>query len=321
MGWGVTMGRHVVVGRGAVGNAVAQELLRHGHEVAQVSRRGGAVPGARPVAQDATDGPALATLSAGAQALYNCANPPYDQWTVAWPPIAAALLHAARVSGAGLVTMGNLYPYGPVDRPMTEDLPDTATGPKARVRAAMWREALALHRAGELRATEARASDFYGPEVVDTGLLASRAVPLLLRGKRVRVLGDPDAPHTFSYVPDVARTLAVLGTDDRSWGRLWHVPSAAPVSQRDALTRMAELGGAPAARVSRLPDVVLTVAGVVVPLLRELRETAYQRTRTYELDSSAAQAAFGLAPTPLEDGLAATIAWWRGKESGSAVAV
>ena len=315
------MGTHVVVGRGPVGNGVAAELLRHGHEVVQVSRRGGAVPGARPAAQDAGNGPALAVLSAGADALYNCANPPYDQWTTAWPPIAAALLHASRESGAGLVTMGNLYPYGPVDRPMTEDLLDVGTGRKARVRAAMWSEALARHRAGELRATEARASDFYGPGVVDTGLLAARAVLSLLSGKRVRVLGDPDVPHTFSYVPDVARTLAVLGTDDRSWGRLWHVPSAEPVSQRQALVRMAELAGAPAARVSRLPDVVLRVAGVAVPLLRELQETAYQRTRPYVLDSSAAQAMFGLIPTPLDEGLAATAVWWRGNGSSKSVAV
>jgi len=305
------MGRHVVVGRGAVGNGVARELLRLGHQVMQVSRRGGAVTGARPVSQDAADGAALAALATGADALYNCVNPPYDQWVTAWPPISQALLTAAERSGAGLVTMGNLYPYGPVDVPMTEDLPDAGTGTKARVRAAMWRDALALQRAGRARATEARASDFYGPEVVDTGLLASRAVPALLKGKKVRVLGDPDAPHTFIYIRDVARTLAGLGTDDRSWGRLWHVPSAEPVTQRQALTRMAELTGAPAAKVGRLPDPALKVLGLAMPVLRELQETAYQRTRPYVLDSTAATATFGITATPLQDGLAATVAWWR----------
>ena len=132
------MGRHVVVGGGAVGNGVARELLLAGHEVTQVSRRGGAVPGARPMAQDAGNGPALAALTTGADALYNCVNPPYDKWVTDWPPVAAAMLHAAEQSGAGLVTMGNLYPYGPVDAPMTEALPDVGTGTKARVRAAMW---------------------------------------------------------------------------------------------------------------------------------------------------------------------------------------
>ena len=138
----------------------------------------------------------------------------------------------------------------------------------------------------------------------------------LLRGKKVRVLGDPDAPHTFSYVPNVARALAVLGTDERSWGRLWHVPSAEPVTQRQALTRMAELAQAPAAKVGRLPDPALRVLGLAVPMLRELQETAYQRTRPYVLDSTAATATFGITATPLDEGLAATVAWWRGR-SGS----
>jgi len=142
----------------------------------------------------------------------------------------------------------------------------------------LWRGALALHRAGRVRATEARASDFYGPEVVDTCLLALRAVPAL-KGKKVRVLGDPDAPPTLTYIPYVARTLAVLGTDDRSWGRLWHLPSAEPVTHRRALTRMAELTGAPTANVGRLPDPALKVLGPAMPVLRELQETAYQRTR------------------------------------------
>ncbi len=311
------MGMHVVVGRGSVGNAVARELLILGHDVTQVSRRGGAVPGARPVSQDAADGTALTIVAADADALYNCVNPPYDQWATAWPPVAKAMLAAAERSGAGLVTMGNLYPYGPVDVPMTEDLPDVGTGPKARVRAAMWHDALVLHRAGRIRATEARASDFYGPDVVDTGLLASRAVPALLKGKKVRVLGDPDAPHTFSYVPDVARTLAILGTDARSWGRLWHVPSAEPVTQRQALTQMAELAHAPVARVGRIPDVAVKVLGLAVPMMRELQETAYQRTRPYVLDSSAATATFGITATPLAEGLATTVAWWKGRTPSS----
>lgn len=47
-------------------------------------------------------------------------------------------------------------------------------------------------------------------------------------------------------------------------------------------------------------------------LLRELQETAYQRTRPYGLNSSAGQAMFGLTPTSLDEGLAATAAWWLG---------
>ena len=56
-------------------------------------------------------------------------------------------------------------------------------------------------------------------------------------------------------------------------------------------------------------------------LLRELQETAYQRSRPYVLDSSAPQAMFGLTPTPLDEGLAATAVWWRGNGSSKSIAV
>ena len=41
--------------------------------------------------------------------------------------------------------------------------------------------------------------------------------------------------------------------------------------------------------------------GLAWPLMRELRETEYQFRDDFVMDSSAAQAAFGLKPTPWEE--------------------
>ena len=135
-----------------------------------------------------------------------------------------------------------------------------------------------------------------------------RNVDRLLAGRKVRVLGDPDAPHSWTYVPDVGRTLAVLGTDERAWGRPWHVPTAPAVTQRELAARFCAVAGAPPARrwpPSRGP---LTAVGVVSPQIRELKETRYQFDRPFLLDSSACTATFGIRPTPLDDGLAAVAA-------------
>ncbi len=59
-------------------------------------------------------------------------------------------------------------------------------------------------------------------------------------------------------------------------------------------------------KVKSMPHVLLSVGGVVVPVLRELRETEYQFTAPYVLDSSAIEAAFGLAPTPWHEVCRAT---------------
>src|SRR4051794_22534219 len=155
---------HVVVGAGAVGTRTATLLADRGHRVRILSRSGAGPddPRVERVSADAADAGRLADLSRGATAIYNAVNPPYHRWPRDWPPIAAALLGAAEREGAVLATVSNLYGYGPVDGPMTEDLPLAASGPKGRTRAAMWHDALASHAAGRIRATEVRPSSYLG---------------------------------------------------------------------------------------------------------------------------------------------------------------
>jgi nucleoside-diphosphate-sugar epimerase len=300
------MGTHAIVGAGAVGTATAVELVGKGHDVVLVTRSGSGPehPAITRVACDAADPVALAAAVGRPDALYNCANPPYHRWPELWPPMAAAMLEVAEATGAVLVIMGNLYAYGPVDHPMTEDDPLAATFSKGRVRAAMWDDALAAHRAGRVRVTEARASDFYGPGVVETSFFG-RNVARLLAGRKAYVLGATDEPHAATYVPDVARTLAVLGTDDRAWGRPWHVPTAPAVSQRRMADRFCELAGAPPARIAPIPGAVLRAVGLFSPQVRGFRETTYQFDRPFLLDSTACTGTFGLEATPLDAGLLA----------------
>ncbi|HSV41318.1 MAG TPA: epimerase, partial [Nocardioidaceae bacterium] len=152
--------RHVIIGAGPVGRAVAQALREREAEVVLASRSGRDGT----TAVDAGDPEALSRLADGAVALYNCVNPPtYTTWSRDWPPVAAALLAAAERTGAVLVTAGNLYPYGPVPGGvMREGMPDAAPGKKAKIRAAMTREAFAKHEAGRIRAVEVRGSDYMG---------------------------------------------------------------------------------------------------------------------------------------------------------------
>jgi nucleoside-diphosphate-sugar epimerase len=313
------MALHVVVGKGAVGTTIARLLAQQGHQVRVVSRSGGPSPtvgsaggeGIEHIRADAADTAALTGHARGAVAIYNCVNPPYHRWPTEWPPMATAMLDAAEATGAVLVITGNLYGYGPVSRPMTEDMPLAATGTKGQVRARMWTEALERYQAGRVRVTEARSSDYFGPLVTDQGQLGQRIMPKLLRGRSVSVIGDPDAPHSWTYIPDVAAAMATLATDERAWGRPWHVPSAVGLSQRQMITALAEAAATGPIKVSAVPAAVLSAAGLVVPLMRELREVRYQFDRPFLLDSSAYESTFGGRATPLAEAVAATVAWWR----------
>ncbi|MGR6317237.1 NAD-dependent epimerase/dehydratase family protein [Micromonospora soli] len=305
------MSLHVIVGAGPVGTATAQLLAERGERVRVVTRRGTGPehPAVERTAADAADADRLAALTEGAAALYNCANPAYHRWPVDWPPLAAALLTAAERTGAVLATVGNLYGYGPVDGPMTEDTPLAAAGTKGRVRNRMWTDALAAHQAGRARVTEVRGSDYVG---VGGTSLAMMVLPRVLAGQRVFLPVDWDAPHTWTYIPDVARTLVAAATDERAWGRPWHVPSAPAVPMRELAARAAALVGAPAPKLTRMLYPVLWLGGLANPMARELRETAYQFDRPFVMDATAATATLGIEPTPLDRVVKETVAGLRG---------
>jgi nucleoside-diphosphate-sugar epimerase len=309
------MDLHVVVGAGPVGTAVAELVAARGDQVRIVTRTGSGPAGRRVerVAADAADAGRMAALTQRAAVIYNCANPPYHQWPLLWPPIAGSLLGAAQRGGAVLVTVSNLYGYGPApflagydeEHPMTEDTPLAASGRKGRVRAAMWQDALAAHRAGLVRVTEVRASDYVGPRA--SSALGERVVRRVLTGKAVRVLGRTDRPHTWTYTGDVAAMAVLAGGDERAWGRAWHVPSSPPRTQAAAVADIASAAGVDPVPVRSLPPAALQAAGLFVPLIRELAETRHQFDRDFVMDSTAAQRTLGLRPTSWGDVLSAML--------------
>ncbi|MGY1821319.1 NAD-dependent epimerase/dehydratase family protein [Geodermatophilus sp. SYSU D00079] len=303
------MALHVIVGKGAVGTTTAELLAARGHQVRVLSRSGGASTGAvEHRAVDAADAGAVAEAARGAQALYNAVNPAYSRWATDWPPVATALLDAAERTGAVLVTMSNLYVYGRPDGPMGPDTPLAATDLKGRVRIAMWRDALAAHEAGRIRMTEARAADFIGPQVPAAHSHLVRQLPTIRRGRRAWVVGDPDALRSWAYLPDVAATLATLGTDERALGRAWHVPSAPPRSQRQAIGDLAAAMGVPPVPVSGIPWPVLRAIGLASPLMREVVDIRHQFDQEFVIDATATTATLGLTATPWPEVVAATAA-------------
>jgi nucleoside-diphosphate-sugar epimerase len=302
---------HLVIGAGVIGGRVARLLAERGERVAVVSRSGSGPAGVTRVAADAQDAEAMARLAEGAGVIYNCANPPYHRWPADWPPIAASVLGAAERSGAVLVTLSNLYGYGPsaggygLSHPVTEETPLAATGRKGQVRARMWQEALAAHRAGRVRVTEVRAADFLGPGTESA--LGERAVRRIRQGKSVSVLGRADQLHTWSFIEDVAATLVLAGRNPKAWGRAWHVPSNEPRTQRAVIDDLARAAGVGPVRVRSIPTAVLAGMGAFWPLMRELRETEYQFREDFVMDSSAAQRTFGLKPAPWDEIIASTV--------------
>lgn len=152
---------------------------------------------------------------------------------------------------------------------------------------------------------EVRGSDYVGPGVGANGHI-TRVTPKALAGRPVRVLGSPDQPHSWTDVRDVARTLAAVAVRPDALGRVWHVPSNPPRTQREAIADVCRAGGREPVAVRPMPRRAIDLLAFGVPLVRELRSTRWQFERPYLLDSSAAERDLGLRPTPWEEVCRAT---------------
>ena len=246
--------------------------------------------------------------------VYQCLNAPYTQWPKLFPPLQRAVLAAAQRADALLVTLENVYGYGPHDgKSLTEQLPLAATTSKGRTRAAMTQKLLAAAQAGRVRVAIGRASDFFGVGVTES-TLGSRVFGNAVAGKRADFLGNPDLLHTYSYVPDIAAGLVTLGTDERAVGQVWHLPGPQTVTTRAVLELVAHEVDHPVG-IRNVPKVMVSVLGLVSPMMRGLAEMSYEFEQPFVLDTSKYETTFATATTPLATAISDTIAWYQTQRS------
>jgi nucleoside-diphosphate-sugar epimerase len=302
----------VVFGAGQVGLVLANHLAGSGSPVRSVSRRRPASL-ARDIdwrSADASDPEAAIAAAKGAKVIYQCLGAPYTKWPEVFPLLQRAVLAAAERTGALLVTLENVYGYGPTGgAPMTEDLPLNATTTKGRVRAAMTDELLGAAKSGRVRIAIGRASDFFGAGATES-TLGARVFANALAGKRADFIGNPDLPHTYSYVPDIAAGLALLGSDDRAVGQVWHLPGPETVTTEAVLALIAGEVGHPVT-IRSVPKLLLRIIGFVNPMMRGLAEMAYEFDEPFILDTAKFEAAFGTSGTPLDVAIKETVSWYR----------
>ena len=293
-------GIHVVVGSGTVGTQLAKRLGETGESVFLLARTisPAELKNVKRIQADAASFSSLISAAPKAGYIYNCVNPPYNKWTEEWPPINNSLIELAKKTGAVLVTCSNLYGYGPHNGVLTEDLPLNATWKNGRVRADMWLKLKELNDAGEIRATEVRGSDYIAAS--DQSRMGDRVVPRLKEGKSVQLLGGLDKLHTWTDPEDVAHLMMVVAKEEAAWGKPWHVPSNAPMTQLDVVKDIAQELGVKYPKVSSVPSLLEKLLGTFNPVIRELRNTAYQFNQPFIMSDEKARKAFGLQPKSWE---------------------
>ena len=303
------MTRHVVLGGGPVARAIVAALTQRGIDADVINRSGTEIPGARTVTANVLDTEHLKSIVLGSDAVYQASQPEYHRWPEEFPAHQDSVVRAVRGTDAVLVAVENLYGYGPVAGPLTESLPLVATTRKGKTRADLWRTLEAEYKAGRLKATAGRASDFFGPHVSGSAV-GDRFFGPLLQGRKAELFGNPDALHSYTYVADFGEALVRLALDERSLGKAWHVPNAPAISTKAFLELTASIMGVEPKSVTR-SKFQLRLAGLFIPPAKESIEMLYEFEEDFVVDHSAYGALFGNHATSLHDSISATVEWWR----------
>ena len=302
----------VVLGAGSgLGAEIARQLVALGHQVRGVTRSGNGIPvGVANHRADILDRSAAVAACRGASVVHLAANVPYPNWLDTFPAMVDNAIVAAESAGAKLVFTDNLYAYGPVDGPISEQTPEKPVGPKERLRSRLGRTLLDAHERDRVRVTIGRVSDYYGPDA-RMSLPDELVIEPLARGRNPLWFAPLDLPHTFGYSVDTAKALVVLGDDDRADGRVWHTPAAETLVVSDFISLASSISGR-IRRPLRLPGVMPRLMSLYDKRLRGYGELDHQRTKPWIVDHAAFDRTFGPLPlTSHEDGIAHTIAWYR----------
>jgi len=295
------------------GGVIARELSRllpgYTDRVRQVGRDPRRVnPGDEVLAADLLD--AAATLRAvdGSEVVYLTAGLRYAAavWEDEWPRIMGNVIDACVRHGSRLVFFDNVYAYGLVRGRMTEETPFNPCSRKGEVRARIAITLLEAMAAGQLEAMIVRAADFYGPGA-HLSLTHATVVQRLKDGKKPQWAGDPGKVHTFTYTPDAARSVAMLGNTPTAYGQSWHALTSGEEITGEGFVRLAcQLAGRPFA-LQVAPPWMLRLMGLFMPVLRENDEMMYQFVEDYRFDSGKLERALGLQPSGYPEGIAATL--------------
>lgn len=299
-----------VIGYGAIGREVTQQLLEKGYKVRVIQRREprDLPDGATFTAADAMDAAALAKAVGPAKTIIYALGLPYDSkvWLEGWPRALAAILTACEKVGARMVYTDSMYLYGPKDQPLTEDMPPVDYGqkPKARAMATrLWQKAF---EEGRVKTVAVRAPDFYGPGVA-TSILGATTFGRIARGKSAQVLISADHPHDIVHIRDFSRALITLAeAPDDAYGQAWHVPSPPTKTLREYLQFGADALGQPL-KITVLPGWLAKIIGLFNPLVHEAMDLHFLMDRPHLVNSEKFKERFWSDVMPLEESIAETV--------------
>ena len=295
---------------GTIGSVLTKELVSYTNKIRLVSRNPRKVNESDDLFPADLSNPAFVDQAVeGSDVVYLVVGFDYNLkvWEEKWPTLMKATINACIKHNARLVFFDNVYSYDINAIPhMTEESEYNPPSRKGAVRKQISQMLMDEVKAGKLMALIARSADFYGPGN-DKSFANEMVYKNFLKGRRANWFIDADKKHSFTYTPDAAKATALLGNTDDAYNTIWHLPTDKNTITGREFIELFSKEMKVSNKLVVMPMWMVKLAGIFVPVLKEMREMMYQYDRDYFFDSSKFDKRFNFKTTTYQEGVRNTV--------------
>jgi len=297
---------HTILGAGGpVANALTRELANNNITTRLVSRKP-IQPENKNISwkkADLLNYNEVLEAAKGSEVIYLTAGLVYDinVWRAQWPVIMQNFINVGKETGARLIFFDNVYSYGLVEGPMLETTPYNPSSKKGEVRAKIATQLMDEAKAGNIKASIARAADFYGTESQNS-FFDMMILDKYAKKQSAQWIGDPKKLHNFSYIPDMGKGMYLLGQNPETDNQIWHMPTAKPMTGQQYIEMAAKIYNV-APKYMAVNKLMLWSYGLFVKVVMGTVEMYYQYNHDYDFNSDKFEKAFNYTPTKYEGGI------------------
>ncbi len=303
---------------GTIGEALKQEFIKRAlpNTTVRMVRRTNSTsnnPLFENISADILDAKSVNDAVRGSDIVFLVAGLPYNikTWQAQWHIVMQNAIDACAEHKAKLIFFDNVYMYGKVNGIMTEETPFNPCSKKGEVRAHIAKMLLDAIANEKVTGMIARAADFYGPNT-PLSMFTAMVVDNALKGKSPQALVRTDAKHSFTFTPDCGRALVDLSLDASAYNQTWHLPTYNPaMTAQEMSDAFLKLIPSTKTKMQVLSKFMLSILGLFIPILRELKEMMYQYESEYYFDSTKFEKHFGYGATTYQEGLVQTADYYK----------
>ena len=228
-------------------------------------------------------------------------------WQKLWPPFIKNVIDACMQHNAKMVFFDNIYAIGGDNvKHITEESPMSPCSKKGEVRAEVDKIILDAIENRKLNAIIARSPDFFS-EVKAASMAMNLIYDNLIKGKKAQWLCDAKKVHNMGYTPDLAMGTAILGNTPDAYNQIWNLPTDSEKITGEGWINLFAKEMNTSNKYQVLPNWLIKVLGLFIPIMKELPEMNYQYDRDYFFDSSKFNRRFNYTPIKNADAVKKTV--------------